>query len=95
MASKKLAESTTKGIAGVQKNAITLHDTVTNQTVAIVEAIHSDTEEPTVKIHFRSAVSIDQLDAVNEFCRKKKFCKLLNKGNFSEAQTYAERKFKG
>lgn len=89
-----LQESETKGIAGVQSNAITLRDDITNQTLAIVEAKPSDSgEEPHITVHFRGPVSFDQLEAVNEFCRKKKFCKMLDKGRLVEAQAYAERKF--
>jgi hypothetical protein len=86
-------------------NAITIHDirtefdqlgcTVVRDPVAIVKSVQSDTGKPSFKIYFQSAVSMDQLDAINQLCRKKKFCKLLNKGKFQEAQTYAERKFKG
>ncbi len=91
--------------ANANANTITIHDirtefdklgcTVVRDPVAIVKSVQSDTGKPSFKIYFQSAVSMDQLDAINQLCRKKKFCKLLNKGKFQEAQTYAERKFKG
>lgn len=102
VAKKTLQESKTKGIAGLGDNLVTLTDQTTGTVVARVQiAIPKSDNTPGLngsiseigKIHFPSVVDLDQLEAVLEFCQKKKFNKLVKNGDLQQAQEFANRKF--
>lgn len=75
-------------IAGLGKEVVKILDAESGESICYIG--HQNEEH---RIFFSRPIGIEEIDAVRELVRKKKFSKALVKGKIKKAQKLADKKF--